>query len=256
MNTDQIKGNWNKFVGKTKEKWNRSTNYNRKVIKGKREGQMADYANAAKVAGAAGSKQWPVNLSDLPQFNRKFTEPSRLMHPSDGHRYCCPWIEDSITIHSDGNVTCGLDDPYGQRSFGNINSQRIDEIFANPEYTSLQRKLWNGHRCIECTLYQRQTADRLTEVIARPRLPKTIIVEPTVKCNLRCKNAACVPNNDPGIRTRDADFLNVNLFKTVVDQLCRTLKNVYFFNYGDPFVHAQAEDILCICGKPVQTCIW
>jgi uncharacterized protein YjbJ (UPF0337 family) len=37
MNTDQIKGNWNQFVGKAKEKWGRLTNDDWKVIQGKRD---------------------------------------------------------------------------------------------------------------------------------------------------------------------------------------------------------------------------
>jgi uncharacterized protein YjbJ (UPF0337 family) len=37
MNTDQIKGNWNQFVGKAKEQWGRLTNDDWKVIEGKRD---------------------------------------------------------------------------------------------------------------------------------------------------------------------------------------------------------------------------
>jgi uncharacterized protein YjbJ (UPF0337 family) len=37
MNTDQIKGNWNQFVGYAKEKWGRLTNDDWKVIEGKRD---------------------------------------------------------------------------------------------------------------------------------------------------------------------------------------------------------------------------
>jgi hypothetical protein len=34
----------------------------------------------------------------------------------------------------------------------NINRQTVAEIWANPEYQRLQRKLWEGHRCTECAL--------------------------------------------------------------------------------------------------------
>ena len=37
MNTDQIKSNWNQFVGKAKEKWGRLTNDDWKVIEGKHD---------------------------------------------------------------------------------------------------------------------------------------------------------------------------------------------------------------------------
>lgn len=180
----------------------------------------------------------------LAPFNRKFTEPSLLMHAPDGQRYRCAWIEDSITIHSDGNVTCGLDDPHGQRSFGNINRQSVAGIFANPEYARLRQKLWDGHRCTECNLYQRVPDNEADEMPERPVLPGTAVVEPTVRCNIRCPNSACIANNDPKTRTRDADMLGLDPFRRVAEELAGRLRHVYFFNYGDPFVHAQAEDML------------
>ena len=35
MNTDQIKGNWEQFVGKAKEKWGRLTDDDWKIVEGK-----------------------------------------------------------------------------------------------------------------------------------------------------------------------------------------------------------------------------
>ena len=37
MNTDQLKGNWQKMVGKAKEKWGRLTDDDWKIIEGKRD---------------------------------------------------------------------------------------------------------------------------------------------------------------------------------------------------------------------------
>lgn len=179
-----------------------------------------------------------------PAFNRKSTDPSRLMHPADGNRYTCPWLDHGLSVHSDGNVTCGLDDPHGQRSFGNINSQSVAEIWANPEYKRLQRKLWEGHKCTECAL-ARTVEDGAAETMpARSDRPSTLVVETTVRCNLRCPQAACIPNNDPAVRTRDADFLEADAFRRVTDELAGHLAHVMFYNYGDPFVHVGAEDML------------
>jgi hypothetical protein len=63
------------------------------------------------------------------------------MTESDGFHYRCAWIERGITVHSDGNVSCGLDDPHGQGSFGNVKDTPVGEIFGNPEYGRLQDKL-------------------------------------------------------------------------------------------------------------------
>ncbi|BCW91175.1 hypothetical protein sos41_43550 [Alphaproteobacteria bacterium SO-S41] len=190
-------------------------------------------------------KKPSVAAAPLPKpFNRKQTDPSRSVLPADANRYRCSWLERGVTIQSDGNVTCGLDDPYSLRSFGNIKRQPLAEIWANPEYERLQRKLWDGHKCAKCNLAQRaEIADEET-LPARPSRPTTLVVETTVRCNLRCPQPACIPNNDRAIQTRDGDFLDLDAFRRAADDLAGNLSHVFFFNYGDPFVHAGADEIL------------
>src|SRR6185437_5916085 len=92
------------------------------------------------------------NASQLPRglggssstYRLKAKYPSAGMLPADGASYECPWIEDSITIHADGNVSCGLDDPHATRSFGNVYEQSITEIFANPEFELMNVNLRSG----------------------------------------------------------------------------------------------------------------
>jgi pyruvate-formate lyase-activating enzyme len=190
-------------------------------------------------------KTLPIGPQDEPPyFNRKQIDPSELMHAPDGRRYRCSWVENGLTLQSDGNVTCGLDDPYSRRSFGNACRQSLAEIWANPEYVRLQEKMWQGHRCIECNLAQPLDDDSQTSIPARPERPTTLVVETTVRCNLRCPQQACIPNNDRKVKTRDADFLDLDAFKRVADSLAGNLSHVFFFNYGDPFVHHEADQML------------
>lgn len=177
-------------------------------------------------------------------YNRKHTDPSRLMTEPDGGRYRCSWIEGGLSIQSDGNVTCGLDDPHSRRSFGNIYRQSLAEIWTNPEYETLQARLWEGRRCTECNLSQAVADDAPDTLPARPERPTTLVVETTVRCNLRCDQPACKPNNDRDIKTRDSDFLELDAFASVMDDLEGSLSHVFFFNYGDPFVNVQAADML------------
>ncbi|WP_158745875.1 SPASM domain-containing protein [Acidisphaera sp. L21] len=176
--------------------------------------------------------------------NRKNTRPSGGMLPPDGNHYVCPWLDDSLTIHSDGNVSCGLDDPHALRSFGNITTQSVAEIYANPEFGRLRQKLWKGHRCRECSLYRRAGETEAPPRSVRGTLPATVVIETTVRCNLRCPNAACIPNNDPGLRTRDRDDLTMDSLMRAVDEMGQSLRTIYFFNYGDPFVHRDAPAML------------
>ena len=185
-----------------------------------------------------------TNAPERGRFKRKDRFPSRDMHEPDGGSYACAWIEDSLTIHSDGNVSCGLDDPHAQRSFGNIYDASLGEIFANPELDELRQRLADGYRCKGCALYTRREPGPPPARRPRRALPTTVVVEPTVRCNLRCPNRACIPNNDATTSTRDRDDLDLDGFRLIVDQLQAALRHVYFLNYGDPFMHKQAEDML------------
>ncbi|MCZ8163808.1 MAG: SPASM domain-containing protein [Brevundimonas sp.] len=178
------------------------------------------------------------------RLNSKHHDHSLLMHESDGNRYWCPWIEDSMTIHADGNVTCGVDDPFAQRSFGNVKDTSVADIFANPVYERLRQGLRAGRKCFECGLAQRTSGRTSARENARPRLPHTLVIEPTIVCNIRCNNDTCIVNNDPSLKVRSFNFLEFDVFVSVINQLKESLKTVYFFNYGEPFVHPKAEDML------------
>ncbi|HWA91828.1 MAG TPA: radical SAM protein [Rhizomicrobium sp.] len=176
-------------------------------------------------------------------YNRKNQEPHRATHSPDGTHYRCAWIEDSITIHSDGNISCGLDDPHGQRSFGNIRTQSVAEIFANPEYRRVQEALWRGRRCMQCGHYRPERRPD-QQINARPALPTRLVVETTVTCNIRCPNLPCFANNDPNETTRDEKMLSLETFSRMVDELAPNIATVNFYNYGEPFMNRAAEDML------------
>lgn len=177
---------------------------------------------------------------DLTRHNRKDRHPSRAMLPSDGIARRCPWIEESVTILSDGTVTCGLDDSDGLRNFGNIHDQTLAEIFANPEYQRLRQGLREGKRCTDCALYQPAEG----HFPPRREMPVTLVVEPTVRCNLRCPQIACHANNSRAHQTRDAADLPRDILDRALAELGDGLEQVYFFNYGDPFMHRDAPGMV------------
>lgn len=179
----------------------------------------------------------------IPRVYRK-APPGDLMLESDGRRYQCEWIERGVTLHSDGNVSCGLDDPHASRSFGDVGSGTIAEIFASPEYDRVRRKLWDGFRCFPCSLYHEVERIEGAPLPDRPTLPATLVAEPSVRCNIRCDNVVCDPNNDRSLATRETEDLDVETFARVIEEIGSGLEKVFFFNYGDPFMHGAAEDML------------
>lgn len=190
-----------------------------------------------------------AKMGTAPHFDCRNPLPSEDMEAPTAseraRRYRCRWIEDSLTIHCDGNVSCGLDDPHALRSFGNVRDASIAAILANPEFIRIAHNLRRGSRCRNCSLYEVDRRDdaEFSEAL-RARAIRTLVVEPTVLCNLRCHNVACIPNNDASTRSRKEDRLDLDTFEHIVRQLPPTLERLYFFNYGDPFVHPQAEQML------------
>src|SRR6266478_6097776 len=64
-----------------------------------------------------------------------------------GERLSCEYLSDTLTVLCDGNVTCGLDDPNGTRSFGNIKLSSVDAIWRDLRYGERKHRLAEGRSC-------------------------------------------------------------------------------------------------------------
>ena len=177
-------------------------------------------------------------------YNRKHKKPSELMTSQGDGAYYCDFLWNCITIHCDGNVSCGLDDPFASRSFGNVNEQTVKEIWANTEYITMRKGLLEGKVCQDCTLYTLLPNHIQTLPQSYSHNPEGMIIEPTIRCNIKCKNEACLPNNNQNIKTRDSDYLSFNTYSKVLDEIGKGIKFMYFFNYGEPFLHPSAEKMI------------
>jgi MoaA/NifB/PqqE/SkfB family radical SAM enzyme len=160
--------------------------------------------------------------------------------PVSGDRLACEYLSDTLTVLCDGNVTCGLDDPNGTRSYGNVKLSSVDAIWRDRRYGEREQRLAEGRSCDGCSLH------RVAEgtVPERAPAPRRLIVEATVTCNIRCRNDACFKNNDPNEQTRASNFLPLDVFKSVLDQTASGVHFMWFLNYGEPFLHPQAEDMI------------
>ena len=158
--------------------------------------------------------------------------------------YYCQWLWHAITILADGNVTCGLDDPFGMRSFGNVQTQSVKEILDSAALSSLRSSLLSGIRCKTCNLYSRVDASNGNLLTPSLPYPQRAVIESTIRCNIRCRNAVCDVNNDHSFHVRKEDYLKLETFCKVIDEIGRYLKSLYFFNYGEPFLNPRALDML------------
>lgn len=87
-----------------------------------------------------------------------------------------------------------------------------------------------------------------SSVIAKPGVPwgyPTILqLEPTTRCNLHCP--ACPVSCGLGRETGDMDF---NLYQRIVNELHPYLLAMLFWDWGEPFLHPQAYDMIALARK-------
>ena len=169
------------------------------------------------------------------------------MHECDKKtRFTCSWIFNILVVLCDGKVVCGCADPYGERPLGNVRYNTLLEIFNSDLVKQIRSELNEGHSCF-CDNCGMKRILREDEEIPQGKehvdiLPR-IFIEPTVLCNLNCYKSVC--NHDSGIiHTRSRMYFPLEEFKPVIDGGAKTLNRIDFFNYGDPFVHKDAAEMI------------
>jgi hypothetical protein len=161
-------------------------------------------------------------------------------------KFTCDWIFNRLVVLSDGKVVCGCADPYGERPLGSLKENKIYEIWNSKKVKEIRKELNEGHCCFcdNCGLKRLLKKDE--EVPQQPvdvKILPRIFFEPTVLCNLSCFKAVC--NQESGIlNTRERKQFPINEFKSLMEEIGENLIRLDFFNYGDPFVHPQAVEMI------------
>lgn len=161
-------------------------------------------------------------------------------------QFTCSWIYNILVVLSDGKVVCGCADPYGERPLGNLEEEDIQDIWNSERVKKIREDLNRGYSsfCEPCGL-KRMLEDNEPvpqQPVHMEVLPR-IFFEPTVLCNLSCFKAVC--NHDSGIvKTRARAQFPVEKFEALMRSVGPQLIRLDFFNYGDPFVHPQAVDMI------------
>ncbi|NIM91037.1 MAG: radical SAM protein [Candidatus Aminicenantes bacterium] len=161
-------------------------------------------------------------------------------------RFTCDWIFNILVVLCDGKVVCGCADPYGERPLGYLQQSSLHEIWNSEKVKGIREGLNKGYAafCLDCGL--KRFLEEKEEVPVRPVhleiLPR-IFLEPTVLCNLSCFQAVC--NHESGIaKTRKRSKFPFDEFQSVIDEVGKNLIRLDLFNYGDPFVHPQAVEMI------------
>ncbi len=161
-------------------------------------------------------------------------------------KFTCDWIFNILVVLCDGKVVCGCADPYGERPLGHLRQSSLYEIWNSEKVKRIREGLNEGYSpfCLDCGL--KKFLKEKEEIPSRPVQPKIlprIFLEPTVLCNISCFKAVC--NHESGIvKTRKRNMFPFNEFKSIIDEVGEDLIRLDFFNYGDPFVHPQAVEMI------------
>jgi hypothetical protein len=155
----------------------------------------------------------------------------------------CRWLWHAVTVLCDGTVTCGLDDPFKTRNHGNLNSASLRQILADDAVARRRKSLRAGVRCEACSMSERAAGKGPIDLIPS-EYPKRLVVEPSIKCNIRCNNETCNVANDAAIRLRGDNYMEWELYCRLIDEAGPHLEELYFYNYGEPFLHPRALDML------------
>ncbi|MEI9931038.1 MAG: radical SAM/SPASM domain-containing protein [Rhizomicrobium sp.] len=167
----------------------------------------------------------------------------------------CDWLWHSVTVLCDGTVTCGLDDPFKLRNHGSLKTSSLREIFAGAQIAKRREELASGKKCFKCTMYSSREGVEEQNLTPSTPYPRRLILEPTIKCNIRCSNETCNIANDSAFHLRREDFMAWPLYCKLMDEAGPHIKRLLFYNYGEPFAHPKALDMLAYA-KKVNPSLW
>ena len=93
-------------------------------------------------------------------------------------------------------------------------------------------------------MYEVGPGEDETSPAARVVYPRRLVIEPSIKCNIRCNNETCNIANDKTMILRQSNFMDWDMFRRLIDEAGSHLEELYFYNYGESFLHPRALDML------------
>jgi hypothetical protein len=161
-------------------------------------------------------------------------------------RFTCDWIFKTLVVLCDGKVVCGCADPRGERPLGQLQQQGIMDIWHGPQVLRIREELNSGFSafCLDCGLKKPlRDGEAVPQRPVDPEILPRIFFEPTIVCNLDCFRAVCAPGAGLAA-TRERKFFPLEDFRSLLAEIGGGLIRIDFFNYGEPFLHPQALDMI------------
>jgi len=162
-------------------------------------------------------------------------------------RSWCAQLWRSTAVLCDGTVVCACRDTLASMPLGNVERDTFENIWNGEPYRRLRRRVLHNpmgvYLCRNC-VFRREVVNSEIDYANRSeiaeRMPEILWIEPTVLCNLRC------PGCGLGLiaASRKRRTMPFETYKSVLDQLGPGLRLLFFYDYGESFLHPRAVEML------------
>ena len=172
--------------------------------------------------------------------------PNRFGVDHEGRRPWCTWPWDTLVLTCDGTVVCGCGDGFNVNRMGSVDEGLLG-VWRGEGFQRMRAGFLEGRPepfCIDCGLMQLHDEGwRPPDAPRVPdRAPRVLYVEPTIVCNLRCPQPACVPADVYPTRARR--MLDLDVYTRAIDELGPELERLVLYNYGESFIHPRVFDMI------------
>jgi len=167
----------------------------------------------------------------------------------------CRQIFNEVCILGNGDVVCSCVDSMGIRILGNIKHNSIYDIFLGKNYSDLRKQILASEEDMYCPslglncCFKTVYAQDMNNDEASLTIDK-IQIETFSYCNLRCPPCMMTGlmrvNQDPRLGKLPMDKIGEVLTDTK-----DTLKDLFLYNYGEPFMDKRFLDVLRLARQMV-----
>jgi len=169
-------------------------------------------------------------------------------------RFYCTALSGGSTyntaINSDMTVSCNCDDFCGLGKIGDLNKKSLKEIFSGEKADCLRKSLAKGRlpiiNCSFCSGLKLIDKESAKKKLKDFKTPEGIMIENTVNCNLNC--LSCQRKTIYAQRQKKQLSLK-DIKKIAIEIKKNKIKEVYYFNLGEPFFSENIKRELGILKK-------
>jgi MoaA/NifB/PqqE/SkfB family radical SAM enzyme len=198
--------------------------------------------------------------TSTPGNSLRYTEMDKILETSfiinrqkrDRKSLVCREIFNEPCILATGDVVCSCMDVEGFGKLGNVNQNGIYEIFHGSPFTRLRKQVMESSRgsyCawLNCNCPFKSIPIELLPYDARTLGIRKLRIETISYCNLRCPE--CSLTEWYSDQWKDAKHprlahLSIDKIREILEDTKSTLREIWFYNYGEPFLDVNFPDIL------------